>query len=140
MPDFTELLRKPAGEAKEPPVLPQALYPGIISSHEFGDQNQNKTPYVRYHLKCTGWPEDVEALEGVDLSKRNFRKDFYLTEDSLWRLDEFLRSVGIELEGRSYEETIPEAIGKSVNIEVVQSLSQRTNKPMNFVNDIVSAE
>lgn len=140
MPDFTELLRKPAGEAKEPEPLPQAEFPAIIKSHEFGDNNRNKTPYVRYHLAYTGWPEGVEPVEGIDLTKKTGRKDFYLTEDSLYRLDDFLRGLGIELEGRSYEETIPEAVGMHVIAEVVQQLNQQTNKPFNLINDVRPAE
>lgn len=141
MANFSELLKKPAGEAKKPPALPAADYPGIIKSFELGDNNKNKTPYVRFHLGLLGAAETVDAaeFEGIDLSKRQLRRDFYLTEDSLWRLDEFLRAVGVESAGRNYEEVLPEVVGKNVVVEVQQYLNQQTNEIGNQVGKLTAA-
>lgn len=140
MANFSELLKKPAGEAKKPPALPAADYPGIIKSFELGDNNKNKTPYVRFHLGLLGAAETVDAaeFEGIDLSKRQLRRDFYLTEDSLWRLDEFLRAVGVESAGRNYEEVLPEVVGKNVVVEVQQYLNQQTNEIGNQVGKLTA--
>lgn len=133
MPDFRDLLKKPAGEAKKPPALRAGNYPGVVKSFEYGDNNKNKTPYVRFQLGATGPAETVEPSEydGIDLSKKQFRKDFYLTDDAWWRLDAFLRSVGIEPKGRTYEECIPEVVGCDVLIEVQQEMNQTTNEIFN---------
>ena len=136
-PDFASLLKKPAGEAKRPPALPAGDYPAVVSSFEYGDQNKNKTKYVRYHVRLTGWAEGVEPIEEMDLSKRQLRRDFFLTDDAFWRLDEFLRSTGLDPAGRSYEEVIPEIIGKNVTAEVQQYLNQQTNEIGNQIGKLV---
>lgn len=81
-----------------------------------------------------------EGGEAIDLAKRQLRRDFFITEDALWRLDEFLGALGIELTGRSYEETIPEAVGKNVEIEVQQYMNQQTNDIGNQVGALKAAD
>ena len=147
MVDFSALLRKPAGEAKKPPTLPPGDYQAVIKSFAPGDDNQNKTPYIRFIVGLMDWPADapdewsdaqedgtvVTVTRGdVELSKRQMRRDYYLTEDSLFRLDDLIRSCGIEAAGRAYEEVLPEMIGQQVLATVKQGLNQQTNKI--FVN------
>lgn len=122
--------------------MPSASYPGIIKTFEMGDNNKNKTPYVRFHLGYTGWPDEVdsEARAGIELQKRQQRKDFYVSEDALWRLDEFVRTCGVEPHGRAYGEIFPELIGKEVLIEVLQDLNQSTNEMFNKIEKVVGTE
>lgn len=138
MPDFSSLLKKPAGEAKKPPALPAADYPGVIKSFELGDNNKNKTPYVRLVLGLMSVPDGIDPseLEGIDITKRQQRRDFYITDDALWRLDQFIRSTGIEMNGREYEEVLPELVGTQVTIEIQQYLNQNTNEIGNQVGKI----
>src|SRR5260221_4712227 len=142
MVDFSTLLRKPAGEAKKPPALPIGDYPGVIKSYELGDQNKNKTPYVRFHVGLLGWADSIPESErqaDLDLSKRQMRRDYFLTEDALWRLDEFLRSIGVKLEGRSYEEALPDAIGASILAEVQQYINQTNSEVGNQIGLLKAA-
>ena len=137
--DFSSLLRKPSGQASKPMALPPGDYQGIIKSIEYGDANKNKTPYVRIQLGLIQWPDAVpeeargQDVNGVftplDLSKRQMRRDFYLTEEAMHRLDTLLRSCGIGGVGeRTYEEVIPELVGQQVLVEVQQQLNQNTNE------------
>lgn len=153
MVDFSQLLRKPAGEAKRPPILPAGDYEALIKSFEPGESRQKKTPFIRFNVGLTSWPNDAPAewdevdpetgkthhytQADVELGKRQLRTDFYLTEDALFRLDEFLRSLGIDPAGRSYEEILPEAIGQPVLVEVQQYLNQETNRTGNQVGKVV---
>jgi len=144
MVDFSSLLKKPAGEAKKPEALAAGNYPGVIKSYELGDQNKNKTPYVRLALGLTGWPDGAEPQldakgEPVDLSKRGLRRDYFLTDDALFRLDDLLRSCNIAVEGRSYEETLPELVGQPVIVEVQQYMNQSTNDIGNQVGSLAGA-
>lgn len=142
MVDFSSLLRKPAGEAKKPPALPIGDYPAVIKSFELGDQNKNKTPYVRFHVGLLGWAESIpesERIAEVDFSKKQMRRDFFLTEDSLYRLDEFLRSVGVRMEGRNYEEVLPDAIGANVLAEVQQYINQSNSEVGNQIGLLKAA-
>jgi len=140
MVDFSALLRKPAGEAKKPPALPAADYPGVVKSFEMGDNNKNKTPYVRLHVGLTGWADVLQEEDkdpSIDLSKRQMRRDYFLTEDALWRLDEFIRSCSIEPNGRSYEEVLPELVGTPVVVEVQQYMNQTSNEIGNQIGKLV---
>lgn len=139
MPNFAELLNKPAGQAKKPTVLDAGDYPVVIKGHEFGESSNKKTPYVRFNLGVLGWPEGAtpqtdEEGDVVDLSKKSLRRDFFLTDDALYRLDEFLRDeLGIAVEGRSYAETLPETTGAQCIADVRQGINQNTNALFNDV-------
>lgn len=140
MPDFTELLKQPAGQAKKPPALDVGNYPGIIKSFEVDNKNKNQTPYVRFHVGLTGWPADSEpqTLDGgepIDLTKRQMRRDYYLTPDALWRLDEFLRNMGVDLSGRGYDEVLPELVNQPVLVSVKQYLG-KDNEPGNEIDKL----
>lgn len=143
MVDFTSLLKKPAGEAKKPAALEPGDYPGVIKTYELGDNNKNKTPYVRFALGLSGWPDGADPQtredgEPVDLSTKSLRRDFFLTEDALFRLDELLNGLGIATKGRTYEEVLPEAVGSQVIIEVQQYMNQSNNEIGNQVGRITA--
>lgn len=127
MVDFSKYLDAKAGEAKRPPVLPEGTYDGVIKGHQIGDANKNKTPYVRFALGLTAFPEGVDG-DGIDLSKRSPRRDYYLTDDALFRLDEFMRSCGVEISGRTYREALPEMIGQSVKVEIQHYVNQNSGE------------
>ena len=143
MVDFSAMLKKPAGLAKKPPALAPGDYPGIIKSFETGDANKNKTPYVRFHLGLMGWPESVASDEQqqdgvpIDLAKRPLRRDFFMTDDALWRLDEFIKSCGVAASGKSYEEVLPMLVGQQVTVEVQQYMNQSTSDIGNQVGKLI---
>jgi hypothetical protein len=68
------------------------------------------------------------------------RRDFYLTEDALWRLDDFLRSVGISVEGRSYEEVLPEVIGQPITVEVQQYMNEQSGEIGNQIGKMTGPD
>jgi len=143
--DFSSLLRQPAGQAKKPPVLDAGNYPATVRSYEVDNKNKNKTTYVRFHVGYTGWPDGASPQTNedgtiIDLSKRQGRRDFFLTPDALWRLDEFLRSCGVDLAGRSYEEVLPEIVNKSVVASVKQYMNERNNDLGNEIDALVGTE
>ncbi len=149
--DFSSLLNKPAGKALKPAVLPAGDYKGVIKGREFGDNNQNHTPYVRFFLGLMEWPESIAESERgqlddsgqfhpTDLSKKSLRRDFYYTEDALWRLDELIKSCGIDPAGRTYGEIVEELIGQHVTVEVQQYLNQKTNELGNQVGRLVGGQ
>lgn len=155
MPDFSKLYRRQAGIAKRPSALPVSQaddYPGIVKSFEYVEAPTNRPveyeSIVRVHLGLTDWPEsgvdpedqmeDDPQQEGakrpIDLSRRRLRIDFY--DNALYRLDEFIASCGIESAGRTYEDVLPELVGKEVLIEVQQYTNQRTGDIGNQVGRI----
>lgn len=142
---FSHLLSKPVDSAERPKPLPAGTYHGRVSRYEFAESKEKKTPYVRFHVRLTGPGDDIDpdALRAtnskgqpmmIDPSKKEMRKDFYLTEDALFRLREFIESCEITTENRSFNETIPEV----VNAPVLVSVTQRPSKenPEDIFNDI----
>ncbi len=138
--DFAKLLSKPLDDVKKPPPWPAGTYLGHISKHEFGDDNTNKTPYARLYIKVTSAGPGLEPseLEGIDLQKgREFRKDYYLTDEADWRLKEFLESCGVSTTGRTFAETVPELLNAQVQIEIIQQNSRRNAEELvNFAGEV----
>lgn len=146
--DFKGMLSKPVDSAERPKPLPAGTYFGHVGKFEFLESKEKKTPYVRFHLKLTAPGDDVspDALmmtdskghqSVVDVTKKPLRKDFYITEDALFRLREFIESCGISSEGRSFNETIPELMNAPVLISVTQRPGQNPEDIFNDVDKIV---
>lgn len=130
--NFKELLSTKADDVKAPAALPEGTYHGNIASFEYGDNNKNKTPYVRFGLKFHSASDDVDQkdLAEIDLSARKMSTDFYLTPDAIFRLKDFLISLGMKTEGMSFDELIPEAVGQSVIAYVTQRFNpERPDDP-----------
>lgn len=156
MPDFNKLLSRPAGVAKPPKVLVPGNYPAVIKGHEIVQAPPGKDydMIIRFPVGLTGWPDTAtdedktqETGEGtgkpLDLSKRQLRRDFYANSEdvnSTKRLDDFIRSCGIEPAGRSYQEVLPELTGAHVIAEVQQYLNQRTNELGNQIGGLTGAK
>lgn len=146
--DMKSLLSKPAGHAPKPQALAVGNYGGKITKYEYDNKNKNNTPYARYTIIPNQWPDNVTEDEKgytdgegkfhpIELTKRSLRKDFYLTDEAFWRLDDFLKSMG--LEGGTYEELIPKAVGMDCVIEVQQYVNQTTSEIGNQVGRILPA-
>jgi|SRR5215469_5116323 len=148
MPDFSHLFKRAAGKTAEPYTFPMGLYPGVISSFSLEEINRpsiskEKVPALRIRVIPTGWPDGIPddqkvhpnpdgVLERVDLSKSAFRSDFPcpndLSHNSWFYLDEFIRSCGMDPDGKDYEELFAQLPGQPVMLEMQQYLNQQTNR------------
>lgn len=139
MVDFSQLLRKPLSDVKRPPPLPMGDYPAIIKSYEFGESNRNKTPRLSLRLVLIDWPDTIplEDRDGIDISKRQLSKDYYLTEDALWRLADFMRSCGLT---GTVEENVPSLEGQQVLAEVQYYTNKQTGEIGNQIGKLVGLE
>lgn len=139
MVDLKSLLSKPMDDVKPPVPLPAGTYHGVVKGQSFGESRQKKTPFVRYEFTLHSAGDDVDAsqLEGVDLSTKSPRFDFYLTDNSDFRLKDFLTSVGVKTEGRSLGECIAEAVGCEVVLTIIQRYDEKdTSKVYTDVTDV----
>jgi hypothetical protein len=118
--DFKSLLSKPSDSIEKPKLLPEGTYTGMIAKYEYAESKEKKTPYVRFLVRLTGFGEDIDPTDqvGIDLSKRELRKDFYITEDALHRLKTFWETCGIDGRGRTLSEIIPDLIQAEVMVTV----------------------
>ncbi len=144
--DASNFLDMPSGKTVRPAALPIETYPGIVTSFE-RSESRRKTPIARFNVRLRDWPASIPesarmqadgdgVLQSIDLSKRTYRADFFITEDALYRLDEFLRSCGIEPDGTPYGALCARAIGCPVSVDMGQYISESTGEIGNQVNKI----
>lgn len=131
--NFAALLSKSADEVEKPKTMPMGTYTFAVLEHEMGESSQKKTPFVQFTVSPRAALEDVdeEALAEVkDWQGRKMRVTFYLTDDSIFRLKDFMEHCGIDLSGRTLAEGIPETQGAMFNGYVNHESSQ--NDPNDF--------
>lgn len=126
---FASVLDMPASDIERPKPAPVGSYVCVVQGQPKIDKSSKKqTEYVEYTLK------PLQALDDVDpdalkdwggLAEKTFRVTYYLTENSVYRLKEFLEHCGIEMEeGGSLRQYIGEAAGQQVTVSIVHEASQ----------------
>lgn len=137
-PSFADILRTNADEFKRPPTLPQGYYLCMVGKQSFDKSSKKQTPLCRYEFKPQQACEDVAQadLEGINLD-RTLSDDFYLTAKATYRLTEFLRKCGLNVEGRELGEVVPEATGCMIKCYVNERLSQQPGSSDKF-NEITA--
>lgn len=141
MPDFSQILSKPVDNIAKPKAIPAGTYHGMAIAHELLESQKNKTPFVRYTVKLTAAGEgvDASALDGIDISKKQLRKDFFLTEDSQYRLVEAIESCGVQKTGMSLGALIPQLCNRPLLVDVTCRLSEDGKDTYNDVKDVRGA-
>lgn len=145
MVDFSKLLAKKTSEVKRPPTLPAGLYPGVIKGYKFGESAKKKTPFVQFQVALTGWPEETDDEDRfhdgkpIDLSKKNMGSDFYLSDEALFILSEFLTAL-FPGDERGMEELVPAAVGSYVLADVSNRLNEERGDFFNRIEKIAPAK
>lgn len=116
MANFTEILSRKIEEVEKPKPLPVGQYlwsiPNLFEQDEIGE---NKTPALVWKVRCVAPQSDVDMQafqESGNAKDRDMRVTFYLSEDALWRLRDFLKKLGIEEGGKSFDEAAAAATGR----------------------------
>lgn len=137
-PNFTEILDRRPSEVEKPKPIPAGTYATVITGlPRFDKSTKKQTPYVEFQHKIVNAGEDVseddlkEALSLPDGSVRSLqdivmKNTYYLTEGAAWRLKEFLRDCGHDVENdtMSLREMVENCAGRSVGIFVTHVPSQ----------------
>lgn len=109
---FKDILAKPIAEVEAPQAIPLGTYDFRIKNHEFVESGKKKTPGVQFNVIPTRAHEDVSQEELSALKKpfssREMKLTFWITEESAFRLREFLEN-DIGLTGANLESLIPQA-------------------------------
>lgn len=132
--DLRTLLDVPVDSIKPPAKWPAGAYHGIVEKYEPGESREKKTPFLRVFVRYTradeSIPEDMLTIDGkpLDMAKgpggRARYRDYYLTPDSLFMLVDFVKSTGVETEGKNLSSCLPELVHKPVVIELIDKSSQ----------------
>lgn len=113
--NFAEILSKKVEETERPKPLPAGNYVASIVKHEFGESSQKKTPYIRFWLRMMSPMDDVDqSLLPNNWQQKELRLDFYLTDEAMFRLKDFLeKTLQMSTAGLAYSEIIPATTGMS---------------------------
>jgi hypothetical protein len=138
---FRSLLQQTSETVERPRALAGGHYIGDIKSTEFGTSRQKQTPYLRVLITPTEETDDVPvgANDGIDLTRKELRKDFYITPGSLYRLGDMLDSV-LGKDGRPFEERIPDLRGQRVLFAVTTRDNDEGTETYNDIGSIVAAK
>ena len=130
---FSSILDRPASEIEAPKPLPQGSYVTVLVGQPKRDKSTKKqTDFVEFQHKITGAGDDVdaealaEALGVRGLTDVVMKNTFYLTEASAWRLKDFLRDCGLDIDSdeMSIREMIEQTAGRSIGIFVKHQPTQ----------------
>ncbi len=137
MTNLKDLMSRPAETFTPPPVLPVGTYDFLIMKHELGESAQKKTPYVRYHCRPQSPHEDVDAesLQAYGPFNKELRLDFYLTEDAVFRLNEFYGKLELNTK-LPLQELIPAPVNMSITA-VVSHQNGQDNRPYANISQVV---
>lgn len=122
-PNFSSILDKPIAEVERPLPWPAGSYAGVVKGKPaFDVSSKKKTPYVEFTLVPTAAIEgevdeaelaSFEAKSGKITTKQQ-KVQYYLTDNALFMLKDFLKACGIDVDAGS----IRESIEKTQNCEV----------------------
>jgi len=117
-PNFGKLLDMAPSEIERPKPLPEGQYLCVIAGlPRFDKSSKKQTEFVEFTLKVVAAGEDVDAEELAEIggiADKTIRATYYLTENSLWRLKEFLEHCGIAEVG-----TLGTMIDETQNCQVI---------------------
>ena len=126
--NFSSILEESPEEVSAPQPLPQGTYICVVAGAPVYDKSTKKqTPYVEFTLRPLAAGEDVDETELEEtggLEGKTFRATFYLTEDAVYRLDEFHTHCGIDLnDGQSRRQRNDAVMNAEVRVFVKHETS-----------------
>lgn len=118
--NFTDILNRQSNSIERPKPLPVGSYLWVVQGLPRQDKSAKKgTPFVEFTAKPLSAEDNVEAedlataLTRADGQKKALQDQtrkltFYLTEDALWRLTQFLDHCGAGDENMTLAQRIAE--------------------------------
>lgn len=131
-PNLAAILDAAPTGLEKPPPMPAGLYVTQLVGQPLYDKSKKKqTEFVQFTHKFLQTADDninQEELAAVlgerSLTDITMKYTFYLTEPSIWRLNQFLQDLGFELDGtHSRREMIEETPGMTVTVQVIHEPS-----------------
>ena len=117
-PNFASILDESPTEVAIPQPAPQGTYVFVVGNPRYDKSTVKGTDFVEFPVRAIAAESDVdeaELEEAGGLDAVNLRATFYLTEDAVYRLDEFHSRCGIDLEDGTSRRSRNDAV---VNAEV----------------------
>ena len=128
-PNFASILDEAPTEVAAPQPMPQGTYVCIVQGVTYDKTTKKGTDYAEFTLRPVAAEADVdedELAETGGLEGKTLRATFYLTEDAIYRLDEFHTHCGLDIanDGLSRRTRNDECINQEVRAFVKHETSQ----------------
>jgi len=127
-PNFASILDEAPSEVDRPKPLPAGTYTCIVAGTPIYDKSSKKgTPFVQFTLKPISAESDVDEEDLHEMGgfeNKTIRATYYLTEDAVFRLDEFHQHCGLDL---GKEQSRRQRNDEVVNCEVRAVVKHRTS-------------
>ena len=130
-PNFTAILQNAKlGEIEKPKPLPAGSYAALVKSIEQVEtKGEKQTGYIRVNMEIVaplGDVNEVDLEEFGNPSGKKIRTDFYITDDAIYRLQDFiLEHIGLDMAGMSLEQAIPQMVNNQVGVKITQEISKK---------------
>ena len=128
-PNFSSILDEAPTEIDRPKPLPAGTYLCVIAgAPEYGKSSKKGTDFAQFTLKPMQAEDDVdedELAEAGGVDGKTLRTTFYLTEDAVYRLDEFHEHCGIDISKKASRKTRNDEV---VNAHVRVVVKHRTSE------------
>lgn len=138
MANLSHLLGKKTGDVEKPKPFPIGHYLWNITAYGIVESSKKKTPGIEFQVKMVEPMDDVDE-DDLGLVKnpheRQKRLTFWLTEDSLWRLKDFLIALGVNDDDKTLEELLPETVGEQFIAGIVHETIEGQEDPIDKLND-----
>lgn len=128
-PNFSSILDESPSEVAAPQPMPQGTYVCVVQGVTYDKTTKKGTDYAEFTLRPIAAEADVdedELAETGELEGKTLRATFYLTEDAIYRLDEFHTHCGLDIanDGLSRRARNDEVINQEVRAFVKHETSQ----------------
>jgi len=135
-PSFTDILKTKRGDVERPTPMPAGDYVCTVSRDIRQDKSKVKsTPFVEFTYKV------LEAMDSVDsdqldawltnkkgekkkITEVTIKDTYYLTDGSLWRLEDMLKACLGDDDDMAYDQAIQEAPGSQLIVTMRHESNQ----------------
>ena len=127
MTNFASILDQKAEDVKAPPLLPTGSYLTVVQGlPETGQSSKKQTDFFKFTHRIVQPLDDVdhdelEAAFPEGVAGKTVANTFYLTENSLFMLKQFVENCGIDMTGK----TMRQCVDELPNCEVVINIRHR---------------
>lgn len=110
MANFSSVLDTPVSTVEKPKPFPVGGLIVQIGQFKEVEIGKNKTPALDFESVIRDTMPDVDRSGHPDIIGKPYRLRFFLTEESKWRLRDFLEnSLRISVEGKTFKQMLAEA-------------------------------
>lgn len=137
-PNFSSIMNKSWDDVEPPKPFPVGHYICVVKGLPRQDQSsKKKTDFYEFTLQPISAMDDVDedALrEFGGLTDKTLRATFYLTDEALYRLKDFVEACGVDPSGKTPAQTINEL----PNCQVIAQVKHRPGDNGRIFTDVSS--